>query len=207
MAASHTQMIEDVLTVFFFLTNYFLQISLQQLVFVGAGNFQRLDSSRIDIRRQPVRGVGTQTVVEIQRDVGILLEEIERKVEIIVETVGGHARLFPVACLVHLKGRREILGIADHRDGNIAYEDTTLQGRLLIGIQPFELFFDGFRTLPVVDEQIGGQSVVLDTLFIGINGGACPVITLLVDDDGKTGGCLHRWLDDTLCRCGDGRGT
>ena len=76
--------------------------------------------------------VGSKTVVEIQGDIGILLEEVECQIEIIIEAVGCHTRLFPVACLVHLEGRSEVLCITDHRDGDISYKDTSLQRRFLV---------------------------------------------------------------------------
>ena len=132
MSAGHGQLVELVVALLF--GHHLFQIVAEQLVFVHTFGTGRTDASRIDVGRKVLVSVGTEGYVVVIGIHAILLQIVEFQSEVIVVTVGRHARLVPCVRLLSLEGRAEVLGIAHHRHRDVAYEGTSFQRRFLVGM-------------------------------------------------------------------------
>ena len=180
--------------------HYLAQVGTQQFVGIRAFAFGRLDAGRVDRRRDVLARFGRERIVEIERFVGVAAQELELQFRIVVIAVGGDRRIFPVAVLTALERRCEMLSVADHGNGDIADEHHAFEVRLRLR-HPDDLAAHAFGVLPLVDEQVGPQSVALHGGAVGVYLGGCGFITPAVDENGERRGAFHAGTDDPRCRC------
>ena len=90
---------------------------------------------------------------------------MESQVEIIVEAVRRDSNFLErILSLVHLVGGGHILGFHHHGDGNVTYEDGTLDSVLLV--QVVEGGSDLVRVLPGGGAQINAKAIVFNSLCV-----------------------------------------
>ena len=93
------------------------------------------------------------------------VEVIESQVEIIVEAVRRDSHFLErILSLVHLVGGGHILGFHHHGDGDVTYEDGTLDSVLLV--QVVEGGSDFVRVLPGGGAQINAKAIVFNSLCV-----------------------------------------
>ena len=198
VAAENEQVVQLVL--FGMGLHYLAQVGTQQFVGIRAFAFGRLDAGRVDRRRDVLARFGRERIVEIERFVGVAAQELELQFRIVVIAVGGDRRIFPVAVLTALERRCEMLSVADHGNGDVADEHHAFEVRLRLR-HPDDLAAHAFGVLPLVDEQVGPQSVALHGGAVGVYLGGCGFITPAVDENGERRGAFHAGTDDPRCRC------
>ncbi len=115
----------------------------------------------------------------------ILLQVVETKVEIIVEAVGRDARILPVAGRVHFEGGGQMVGVADHRDGDVSHQHRAFQAVRVV--QPLEFRPDGIGLVPAVNHQNAALADKFHRLHKSIDIGGQGLAGGRIDHDGHGG--------------------
>ena len=185
------------------LGNHLAKILSRSLILVATHLLGVVDTARIERGVEVLGRVLRELVVVTKVIHRVALDELEREVQIIVETVRCNRSLVDgETLLIHLEGCGHMLCVLHANVRYIADEYTTLQ-RHLLRVALVELRKLGTYLLgrcPISRDGIYGQAVLLQRIAVSSNLGVALLVCRSVDNYGKRCSALLRGaLNANLC--------